>query len=100
MPSVRPTVSTWISWLSPTGSSCEVSGANGSERLPLALPASASGGIVAARLQRTTGEVAIDETVVGGRRFGLGQFYNLLVQRRQRPRRVGIAGIARHRRGR
>src|SRR6266481_493880 len=99
MPSVRPTVSTYISWLSPTGSSCEVSGANGSERLPLALPASASGGIVAARLQRTTGEVAIDETVVVGRRLGLGQFENLLMQRRQRAGRVGIAGIAGQREG-
>src|SRR5882724_2874825 len=99
MPSVRPTVSTYISWLSPTGSSCEVSGANGSERLPLALPASASGGIVAARLQRATGEVAIDETVVVGRGLGLRQLEDLFMHRRQRAGRVGIAGIAGQREG-
>src|ERR1035437_794076 len=94
MPSVRPTVSTEISWLAPTGSSCEVSGANGSVRLPLALPASPSGAMVAVRLQRTPGKVAIDETLVVSRRLGLRQFENLLVQRRQRAGRIGIAGIA------
>src|SRR6195256_512028 len=100
MPSALPTLSTKISWLSPTGSSCDVSGANGSERLPVDLPASASGAIVAARLQRTTGKIAIDETVVVSRRLGHGLLEDLLVQRRQRAGRIGIAGIAGQREGR
>src|ERR1700730_12331646 len=99
MPSARPTVSTSISWPSPTGSSCDVSGANGSERLPVDYPASASGAIFAARLGCTPGEVAIDETVVAGRSLRLGLFENPLMQRRQRAGRVGIAGVAGQREG-
>src|ERR1700681_1008000 len=95
----RPTVSTEISWLSPTGSSCDVSGANGSERLAEDFPASASGAMVAARLQRTTGKIAIDETLVVGCGFRLRQFENLFMQRRQCAGRIGIAGIAGQRKG-
>ncbi len=80
-------------------SSCDVSGANGSERLPADFPASASGAMVVVRLQRAPGEIAIDETVVVGRGFGLGQLENLLMQRRQRAGRIGIAGIAGQREG-
>src|SRR3984893_7671224 len=94
MPSARPPVSTWISWPSPTGSSCAVSGANGSERLPLAFPASASGAMIAARLQRTPGKIAIDETPVVAGGFLFGQLEDLLMQRRQRAGRIGIAGVA------
>src|SRR3978361_1085430 len=72
----------------------EVSGANGSERWPEALPASASGAIVAARLQRATGEVARQEPLAIGRGFELGLLENLLMHRRQRAGRVGIAGVA------
>src|SRR3984957_7175670 len=99
MPSTRPPVSTYISWPSPAGSSCDVSGANGSERLPEDLPASASGAMVAARLGRAPGEIAIDEAVVVAGRFLFGQFEDLLVQWRQRAGRVGIAGIAGQREG-
>src|SRR6202790_773569 len=99
MPSARPTVSTWISWPSPTASSSEVSGANGSERRFTDFPASASGAMVAARLQRTTGEVAIEETVVVGGGLELRLFENLLMHRRQRAGRIGIAGIAGQREG-
>src|SRR5580692_3305931 len=94
MPSARPTVSTWISWPSPTAISCEESGANGSGRGRPDLPASASGAIVAARLQRAPGKIAIDETVVVGGGLLLGELENPLVQRRQGAGRVGIAGIA------
>src|SRR5712671_3555642 len=94
MPSARPTVSTWISWPSPTGSSSEVSGAKGSERRPLALPASASGAMVAAGLGRSPGKIAIDETVVVGRGLELGLLEDLFVHRRQRAGRIGITGIA------
>src|SRR5258705_10151230 len=55
--------------------------------------------MVAARLQRATGEIAIDETVVVSRRLGLGLPENLLVQRRQRAGWIGIAGITRQREG-
>src|ERR1700688_2809621 len=73
---------------------CDVSGANGSERLPVALPASASGAMIAARLQRTAGEIAIEETVVGGGGFLFRQLENPLVHWRQRAGRIGVAGIA------
>src|SRR6185312_12615546 len=99
MPPARPTLSTWISWPSPTGSSSEVSGANGSERRLADLPASASGAMVAVRLRRAPGEIAIDEAVVLGRGFRRRQFENLLMHRRQRAGRVGIAGIAGQREG-
>ena len=49
--------------------------------------------MVAARLRRAPGKIAIDEAVVSGRRFGRGLLENLLVQRRQRAGRIGIAGI-------
>src|ERR1700754_4285662 len=94
MPSARPTVSTWISCPSLTGRSWLVSGANGSERLLLDFPASASGAIFAARLKRAAGEIAVDETALAGRRLGFGRLENLLVHRRQRAGRIGIAGIA------
>src|SRR5260370_15949691 len=55
--------------------------------------------MVAARLGRTPGEIAIDETVVAGRSLGLGQLENLLMQRRQRAGRISIAGIAGQREG-
>src|SRR5258708_40051080 len=93
MPSDGPTLSTEISWPSPTGSSCDVSGANGSGREFKDFPASASGAMVAARLRRAPGEIAIDEAVVAGRRLARGLLENLLVQRRLRAGRVGIAGI-------
>src|SRR5256885_11319116 len=93
MPSDRPTLSTWIWWPSPTGSSFDVSGANGSGREFKDFPASASGAMVAARLRRAPGKIAIDEAVVAGRRFGRGLLEDLLVQRRQRAGRIGIAGI-------
>src|ERR1700692_606626 len=99
MPSTRPPVSTYISWPSPAGSSCEVSGANGSERLPEDLPASASGAMVVARLGPAPGEIAIEETVVVAGGFLFGQFEDLLMQWRQRAGRVGIAGIAGQREG-
>src|SRR6187200_3690 len=94
MPSARPTVSTWTSWPSPTGMSSEVSGAKGSERRPPALPASASGAIVAAGLRRSPGEIAVDEAVAAGRGLDLSLLENLFVHRRQRAGRVGVAGIA------
>src|SRR5260370_39695115 len=81
------------------GKSWEVRGGSGSERWPEDLPASASGAMVAVRLQRTACEIAIDETFVVGRRLGLGQLENLLMQRRQRAGRIGIAGIAGQREG-
>ena len=60
-----------ISWPSPTASISEVNGANGSARLVLDFPASASGAMVAACLQRPTGEIAIEEAVVVADRFAL-----------------------------
>src|SRR6202023_2724886 len=99
MPSARPTVSTWISWPSPTASSSEVSGANGSERGLTDFPASASGAMVAARLQRTPGEIAIEEAVVVAGGLQCGLLENLLMHRRQRAGRIGIAGIAGQREG-
>src|SRR4051812_40181208 len=94
MPSARPTVSTWISWPSPTGKSSDVSGAKGSARLLRDLPASASGAIGVVRFERAAGEIAIDETAVIGGRLSLRRLENLLVHRRQRARGIGIAGIA------
>jgi len=46
-----------------------------------------------------TGEVAIDETVIVRRRLRYRQLENLLMHRRQRAGRVGIAGIAGEREG-
>src|SRR5712672_2690285 len=99
MPSDRPTLSTWIWWPSPTGSSFDVSGANGSGREFKDLPASASGAMVAARLRRAPGKIPIDQAVVAGRSLGRGLSEDLLVQRRQRTGRIGIAGVARERKG-
>src|SRR5580698_5581151 len=99
MPMVRPMAATHISWPSPTATSCDVSGANGSERLPVDLPASASGAMVVVRLQRAASKISIDEAVVVGSGFGLGHLEDLVMQRRQRAGRVGIAGIARQRKG-
>src|SRR3954469_16182576 len=93
MPSARPTVSTQISWLSPTGRCSDVSGAKGSARLALDLRASASGAIVG-RLQRAAGKVAVDEAALAACRFRLGGAENLLMQRRQRASGIGIARIA------
>ena len=50
--------------------------------------------MVAARLQRAAGEIAIDEAVVVGRGLALGLLEDLLVHRRQRAGRIGVAGIA------
>src|SRR5438309_4249165 len=99
MPSARPTLSTKTSWPSPTANNSEVNGANGSARLMLDFPASASGAIVAACLQRPTGEIAIDEAVVVGGGFALGLPENLLVLRRQRTGGIGVAGIPGQRKG-
>src|SRR5438445_2647105 len=87
-----------MSWPSPTESSCEVSGAKGSERCG-DLPASASGAMAVVRLQRTAGEIAIEETVFVGGGLALGLLEDLLVHRRQRAGRIGIAGIAGQRKG-
>src|SRR2546423_10324512 len=65
----------------------------------LDFPASASGAIAAACLQRPTGEIAIDEAVVVGGGFALGLPENLLVLRRQRTGGIGVAGIPRPRKG-
>src|ERR1700754_4251510 len=99
MPSARPTVSTWISSPPLTGRSWLVSGANGSERLLLDFPASASGAMFAARLNRAAGKIAVDETALAGRRLGFGRLEDLLVHRRQRTGRIGIAGVAGQRKG-
>src|SRR4051812_30869541 len=87
-----------MSWPSPTTSCSEVNGAKGSARLT-DLPASASGAMLAFRLQRAAGEIAIEETVLVGGRFLLGLLEDLLVHRRQRAGRVGIAGVAGQRKG-
>src|SRR4029077_3467530 len=103
MPSARPTFSIWISWASPTARSCEVRGANGSARLlaDSAAPIApmASGAMAVIGFRRAASEIAIDEAVVVAGGFLLRQFENLLVQRRQRAGRIGIAGIARERKG-
>src|SRR5882757_9298796 len=87
-----------MSWPSLTMSCSEVSGANGSARL-VDLPASASGAMLAFRLQRAAGEIAIEETVVVGSRFLLGLLEDRFMQRRQRAGRIGIAGVAGQRKG-
>src|SRR5882757_7928827 len=97
MPPVRPTLSTWIWWPSLTAISSDVSGANGSARLAEDFPASASGAMVGFRLQRAAREIAIEETVGGGGGLKLGLLEDLLMHRRQRAGRIGIAGIARQR---
>src|SRR6185312_13494893 len=76
-----------------TTSCSEVSGEKGSARLT-DLPASASGAMLAFRLQRAAGEIAIEEAVLVCGRLALGLLEDLLVHRRQRAGRVGIAGIA------
>src|SRR4029450_10985065 len=81
-----------------TTSCSDVSGANGSARLT-DLPASASGAMLAFRLQRTAGEIAIEKTVLMRGCLALGLLEDLLVHRRQRAGRVGIAGIAGQRKG-
>src|SRR5882757_5894022 len=101
MPPSRPTLSTWMSWPSPTSSNSDVSGANGSVR-PAALPASASGAIAfvlafvlaIARLQRAAGEIAVEEAALGAGGFALRLLEDLFMPRRQRAGRVGVAGVA------
>src|SRR5882757_9151428 len=87
-----------MSWPSLTMSCSEVSGANGSARL-VDLPASASGAMLAFRLQRAAGEIAIEETIVVTGRFPLGLLEDLFMHRRQRAGRIGVAGIAGQRKG-
>src|SRR3982751_1353752 len=87
-----------MSWPSLTTNCSDVSGANGSARLT-DLPASASGAMLAFRLQRAAGEIAIEEAVLVRSRLALGLLENLLVHRRQRAGRIGIAGIAGQRKG-
>src|SRR6185295_7774426 len=87
-----------MSWPSLTTSCSEVSGANGSARLT-DLPASASGAMLAFRLQRAAGEIAIEEAVLMRGCLALGLLEDLLMHRRQRAGRVGIAGIAGQRKG-
>src|SRR5258707_12341867 len=53
--------------------------------------------MVAARLRRAPGKIPIDQAVVAGRSLGRGLSEDLLVQRRQRTGRIGIAGVARYR---
>src|SRR3954451_21688814 len=96
MPSVRPTLSTWSSWPSPTSSNSEVSGAKGSARLT-ELAASASGIIPGFR--SAAGKVAIDETVGFALGLALGLLEDGLVQRRQRTGRIGVGGITGQRKG-
>src|SRR5580704_838049 len=55
--------------------------------------------MVAARLGRSPGKIPIDETVVVGCSFKLGLLEDLLMHRRQRARRIGVAGIAGQRKG-
>src|SRR6187399_2357621 len=82
-----------MSWPSLTTSCSDVSGANGSAGLT-DLPASASGAMLAFRLQRTAGEIAIEEAVLVRGRLALGLLEDLLMHRRQRAGRIGVAGIA------
>src|SRR5436190_14474963 len=62
-------------------------------------PASASGAMLAFRLQRAAGEISIEETVIVGGRFALGLLEDLFMHRRQRASRIGIAGVPRQRKG-
>src|SRR3982750_3769910 len=87
-----------MSWPSLTTSCSDVSGAKGSARLT-DLPASASGAMLAFRLQRAAGEIAIEEAVLVCSRLALGLLEDLLVHRRKRTGRVGIAGVAGQRKG-
>src|SRR5882672_8752449 len=106
MPPSRPTLSTWMSWPSPTSSNSEVSGANGSARLA-ALPASASGAIAfvlafvlaIARFQRAAGKIAVEEAAFAAFGFAHRLLEDLVMQRRQRAGRVGIPGVAGQREG-
>src|SRR5215510_14781896 len=52
-----------------------------------------------AAFRRPTGEIAIDEAVLFGRGFAFGLLEDRLMQRRERAGRIGIAGIARQRKG-
>src|SRR6185369_3553713 len=76
-----------------TTSCSDVSGANGSARLT-DLPASASGAMLAFRLQRAAGEIAIEEAVLMRGGLALGVLENLLVHRRQRAGGIGVAGVS------
>src|SRR5205085_6436008 len=76
-----------------------VSGAKGSARWPLDLPASASGAMIGISLERAAGEIAVEETVLAACRFRFRGFKNLLVHGRQRAGRIGIAGISCQRKG-
>src|SRR5436190_11742518 len=87
-----------MSWPSPTTSCSDVSGANGSAGLT-DLPASASGAMLAFRLQRAAGEIAIEEAVLVRGRLAFGLLEDLFVHRRQRAGRIGIAGVAGQRKG-
>src|ERR1700737_4941845 len=87
-----------MSWPSPMAICSEVSGAKGSERCE-DFPASASGAMTAVRLQRAAGEIAIEEAVLVGSGLALGLLEDLLMHRRQRAGRIGIAGIAGQREG-
>src|SRR4029453_11421167 len=87
-----------MSWPSLTTSCSEVSGANGSAGLT-DLPASASGAMLAFRLPRAAGEIAIEEAILVRGRLALGLLEDLLMHRRQRAGRVGIAGVAGQRKG-
>src|SRR5258708_29195538 len=55
--------------------------------------------MLAFRLQRAAGEIAIEEAVVVGGGLGGGSSEDLLMHRRQRAGRIGIAGIAGQRKG-
>src|SRR5580704_13466322 len=55
--------------------------------------------MVVARLRRPTGEIAIEEAVLFGRGFAFGLLEDRFMQRRERAGRIGIAGIARQRKG-
>src|ERR1700722_14248775 len=59
----------------------------------------ASGGILVFRLRRAASKIAIDEAVVVTGRFLGCYLENPIVMRRQRAGRVGIARIARQRKG-
>src|SRR6266571_922486 len=87
-----------MSWPSLTTSCSEVSGANGSARL-CDFPASASGAMLAFRLQRAAGEIAIEETRFARGGFLLGLLEDRFMHRRQRAGRVGIAGVPSQRKG-
>src|SRR6266571_5556203 len=87
-----------MSWPSLTTSCSEVSGANGSARF-CDFPASASGAMLAFRLQRAAGKIAIEETGLAGGGLLLGLLEDLLMHRRQRAGRIGIAGVAGQRKG-